>query len=114
MAMYFVLWVCIGKIEGSSDFVKTKGTKFMKNEKAFYLNGFNAYWLMYMASDPQTRQKVSNVFSRASKYGMNVARTWAFSDSGDRPLQISPGNYSQDVFKVHCNIYSYIFYFCVT
>ncbi|KAL8472307.1 hypothetical protein ACS0TY_029503 [Phlomoides rotata] len=97
LALYFVLCLCV---VGTSDFVKTKGTKFVKNEKAFYFNGFNAYWLMYMASDNQTRHKVSNVFSRASKYGMNVARTWAFSDAaGDRPLQISPGNYSQDVFK---------------
>ncbi|KAL1540771.1 mannan endo-1,4-beta-mannosidase [Salvia divinorum] len=84
---------------GGGGFVKTKGKKFIKNGKAFFLNGFNSYWLMYMASDPSTRAKVSEAFAKASKYGMNVARTWAFNDGGSKPLQASPGSYNQDMFK---------------
>ncbi|TQD92856.1 hypothetical protein C1H46_021526 [Malus baccata] len=70
------------------------------NGKPFYRNGFNAYWMMYMASDPSTRDKVTSAFQQASKYGMNVARTWGFNDGGtDTPLPTSPGSYNEDTFK---------------
>ncbi|KAL3838704.1 hypothetical protein ACJIZ3_023295 [Penstemon smallii] len=82
-----------------NSFVKTKGTYFVKNGRPLYFNGFNAYWLMYVASNPSTRDKVRITFKRASQYGMNVARTWAFSDGGNLPLQISPGNYNEAMFK---------------
>ncbi|KAG6786966.1 hypothetical protein POTOM_008587 [Populus tomentosa] len=81
-------------------FAKTNGTHFVVNNKALYLNGFNAFWMMYMSSDPSTRSKVTSAFQQASEYGMNIARTWAFSDGGnDKPLQISPGIYNEDMFK---------------
>ncbi|KAL0430417.1 UNVERIFIED_CONTAM: Mannan endo-1,4-beta-mannosidase 4 [Sesamum radiatum] len=54
---------------------------------------------MYMASDPSTRVKVSDTFAQAAKYGMNVARTWAFSDGGYRALQTAPGSYNEDMFE---------------
>ncbi|ERN03202.1 mannan endo-1,4-beta-mannosidase 7 [Amborella trichopoda] len=82
-----------------SGFVKTKGIHFIVNGSPFYVNGFNAYWLMQMASDPSTRGKVTSVFQQASSYGLTVARTWAFSDGGYRPLQISPGSYNEDMFN---------------
>ncbi|KAK4480084.1 hypothetical protein RD792_013141 [Penstemon davidsonii] len=82
-----------------NSFVKTKGTHFVKNGRPLYFNGFNAYWLMYVASNPSTRDKVKITFERASQYGMNVARTWAFSDGGNLPLQISPGSYNEVMFK---------------
>lgn len=101
LAICFVLAaLLIIAYSSEASFVKTRGTKFTKNERPFYFNGFNAYWLMYMASDPSTRYKVTHAFSEASKCGMNVARTWAFSDGGYRALQTSPGNYDEDVFKV--------------
>ncbi|KAI8573349.1 hypothetical protein RHMOL_Rhmol01G0270200 [Rhododendron molle] len=54
-----------------------------------------------MASDPATRAKVTNTFQQASKEGMNIARTWAFSDGGsDRPLQSSPGTCNPHTFQV--------------
>ncbi|KAI3472866.1 hypothetical protein Pfo_031123 [Paulownia fortunei] len=87
----------IAYVEGS--FVKTRGSKFLRNGRPFYFNGFNAYWLMYMASDPSTRYKVTDTFFQASRYGMNVARAWVFSDGGYRALQTSPGNYNEDVFR---------------
>ncbi|PIN11252.1 Mannan endo-1,4-beta-mannosidase [Handroanthus impetiginosus] len=80
-------------------FVGTRGSQFVMKGRPFYFNGFNAYWLMYMASDPSTRDKVTDKFGQASKYGMNVARTWAFSDGGYRALQTSPGVYNEDMFK---------------
>ncbi|KAF3320662.1 hypothetical protein FCM35_KLT14796 [Carex littledalei] len=52
-----------------------------------------------MASDPSDRSKVSDTFAEASKLGVNVIRTWAFSDGGYRPLQVSPGSYNEQMFK---------------
>ncbi|KAL0463372.1 UNVERIFIED_CONTAM: putative mannan endo-1,4-beta-mannosidase 9 [Sesamum latifolium] len=80
-------------------FVGTRGSQFVMNGRPFYFNGFNSYWLMYMASDPSTRLKVSNTFAQAAKSGMNVGRTWAFSDGGYRALQTAPGSYNEDMFK---------------
>ncbi|KAK7337612.1 hypothetical protein VNO77_18195 [Canavalia gladiata] len=81
-------------------FVQRSGTNFILNNKHFYFNGFNAYWLMYMASDPSTRPKVTEILQQASNHGLNVARTWAFSDGGVyRALQLSPGSYDERVFR---------------
>ncbi|CAK7348576.1 unnamed protein product [Dovyalis caffra] len=78
--------------------LKKNGIHFVMNNKPLYSNGFNGYWMMYMSSDPSTRTKVTSAFQQASKYGMNIARTWAFSDGGDdEPLQISPGSYDEDM-----------------
>ncbi|EHA8589425.1 Mannan endo-1,4-beta-mannosidase 1 [Cocos nucifera] len=69
------------------------------NGRPFYPNGFNAYWLMYMASDLAGRSKVSSAFQQASSHGMTVVRTWAFSDGGHKALQRSPGSYDESMFK---------------
>lgn len=73
----------------------------MLNGSPYYANGFNAYWLMILASDPSQRSKVSTAFQQASSHGLSVARTWAFSDAGVTPLQYSPGSYNEQMFKVH-------------
>lgn len=69
------------------------------NGKPFYLNGFNAYWMMIFAADPSTKSKVTDAFQEASKYGMNIARTWAFNEGDYKPLQSSPGTYDEEIFK---------------
>ncbi|XP_058179105.1 mannan endo-1,4-beta-mannosidase 7 [Rhododendron vialii] len=84
---------------GRDDFIRSRGTHFMLNGNPYYANGFNAYWLMYVASDPSQRNKVSSAFQQASSHGLSVARTWAFSDAGYRPLQHSPGAYNQQMFQ---------------
>ncbi|KAM7516229.1 hypothetical protein LguiA_005812 [Lonicera macranthoides] len=80
-------------------FITTRGVHFMLNGSPYYANGFNAYWLMYVASDPSQRPKVSAAFKEASSHGLTVARTWAFSDGGYSPLQYAPGSYNQQMFK---------------
>lgn len=85
----------------SGGFVRTSGTHFVVNGRPLYTNGFNAYWLMYMASDLSDRSKVSDTFAEASNLGVNLIRTWAFSDGGYRPLQVSPGSYNEQMFKVY-------------
>lgn len=92
---------CEAAVDGvvGSGFARTSGTRFVVDQKPLYLNGFNAYWMMYMASDRSSRDKVTTAFQEAAKSGMNIARTWAFSDGGYRALQISPGVYDEDTFK---------------
>ncbi|KAL1569491.1 Mannan endo-1,4-beta-mannosidase 7 [Salvia divinorum] len=80
-------------------FIRSKGVHFMLNGAPFYANGFNAYWLMYEAADPSQRPKVSAAFRQAAAHGLTVARTWAFSDGGYRPLQSYPGSYNDQMFK---------------
>ncbi|KAK9057739.1 hypothetical protein SSX86_022577 [Deinandra increscens subsp. villosa] len=80
-------------------FVEISAHQFVVDGKPMYFNGFNAYWLMCMACDPSTKTKVSDVFQQASKIGMNIVRTWGFSDGCSKPLQISPGVYNEDMFK---------------
>ncbi|KAI3993331.1 hypothetical protein MKX01_010074 [Papaver californicum] len=64
-------------------FVRARGTRFMVNRKPLYLNGFNAYWLMSMASEPSSdKGKVMMVL--LTKY---------------KPSQSSPGSYNEDTFK---------------
>jgi mannan endo-1,4-beta-mannosidase len=76
----------------------------MVGGRPFYSNGFNAYWLMYMASNPGDRSKVIDTLDQASRLGATLIRTWAFNDGGsNRPLQISPGVYNEDTFLVRIN-----------
>ncbi|KAF5464058.1 hypothetical protein F2P56_014169 [Juglans regia] len=86
-------------VEAGDGFIRTRGIHFLLNGNPYYANGFNAYWLMYVASDPSQRPKVSAAFREASSHGLTVARTWAFSDGGYRPLQYSPGSYNEQMFK---------------
>ncbi|KAI3667163.1 hypothetical protein L6452_42212 [Arctium lappa] len=83
----------------NGSFAEARMHHFMANGKPLYFNGFNAFWLMCMASDPSTKAKVTDAFKQASKLGMNVVRTWAFSDGCRKPLQTSPGCYNEDMFK---------------
>ncbi|KAK9285646.1 hypothetical protein L1049_024844 [Liquidambar formosana] len=87
------------QVEAGDGFIRTRGVHFLLNGSPYYANGFNAYWLMYVASDPSQRHKVSAAFREASSHGLTVARTWAFSDGGYRPLQYSPGSYNEQMFK---------------
>ncbi|GAA0144346.1 hypothetical protein LIER_04821 [Lithospermum erythrorhizon] len=84
----------------SSGFVQTRGTRFLLNKSPFLFNGFNSYWMMHIAANPNERYKVSNVFRDAVAAGLTVCRTWAFSDGGGgEALQISPGVYNEQVFQ---------------
>ena len=87
-------------LNNNAGFVRTQGSRFVLNGSPFLFNGFNSYWLMHVASEPAERYKVSEVFRDASAAGLSVCRTWAFSDGGDRALQISPGTYDERVFQV--------------
>ncbi|KEH43148.1 putative mannan endo-1,4-beta-mannosidase [Medicago truncatula] len=105
LLMYFLVSLVIvqhgngQRVNVGAGFVQRKGTHFILNGKPYYLNGFNSYWLMTMASDPSTRVKVTSNFQQASQHGLNVGRTWAFNDGDSKPLQISPGSYDENVFK---------------
>ncbi|CAD5181733.1 unnamed protein product [Musa acuminata subsp. malaccensis] len=99
-----LLWTLLAsrdsRAHGDTGFVRTNMTHFLVNRRPFSLNGFNAYWLMYVASFPEEgRSMVSSAFQEASTHGLTLARTWAFRDGGYKPLQRSPGVYDEDMFQ---------------
>lgn len=95
----FLLFLALA-CEANSGFIGVKDSHFELNGSPFLFNGFNSYWLMHVAADPSERYKVTEVLKDASAAGLSVCRTWAFSDGGDRALQISPGVYDERVFQV--------------
>lgn len=96
-------------VEADDGFVKTRGVHLILNGSPLYANGFNAYWLMYIASDTSQRDKITSAFEEASKRGLTIGRTWAFSDGGYRPLQSSPGSYNEQTFQVFFLSFSWLF-----
>eukprot|EP01018_Ginkgo_biloba_P031702 Gb_04336 [translate_table: standard] len=97
----------MGNSTSASGMVQKRGVQFVLNGSPFYVNGFNAYWLMVYAAanDPKTpaenlRSKVSQLLREAAAAGLTVGRTWAFNDgSGWNALQTSPGIYDERVFR---------------
>ncbi|OEL15289.1 Mannan endo-1,4-beta-mannosidase 4 [Dichanthelium oligosanthes] len=86
--------------KAAAGLVGVDGTQFVVDGgKTIYFSGFNAYWLMLVASDPARRGQVQAAFRQASEHGLNLARTWAFSDGGETPLQSSPGVYDEAMFQ---------------
>ncbi|KAJ6747844.1 hypothetical protein OIU74_030163 [Salix koriyanagi] len=88
-------------------FVSTNSTQFViiddgagGGESAFYVNGWNSYWLMMESVWSPSRPKVSEMLKRGAQMGLTVCRTWAFSDGrGGNALQVSPGLFNERVFR---------------
>ncbi|XP_057537563.1 mannan endo-1,4-beta-mannosidase 6-like [Amaranthus tricolor] len=70
------------------------------HDQLMYVNGWNSYWLMEESVWGPSRSKVSKMLKKGAEMGLNVCRTWGFSD-GPRPtsLQISPGVFNERVLK---------------
>lgn len=107
LCMALLVSVCEARVHRGkgSGFVRTKGPNFVLNGSPFLFNGFNAYWMMNVATDPSERMKVTQVLQDAANAGLSVCRTWAFADGGDKALQISPGAYDERVFQVSTNMF---------
>ncbi|TXG52193.1 hypothetical protein EZV62_021362 [Acer yangbiense] len=95
--VFFILMLI--QVKAEDGFMRTRGVQLMLNGAPFYANGFNSYWLMYMGANPSMKNKVSSAFQQAKDHGLSMARTWAFSDGGDSPLQYSPGSYNEQMFQ---------------
>ncbi|XP_058217192.1 mannan endo-1,4-beta-mannosidase 6-like [Rhododendron vialii] len=85
--------------DGAWTMVQTKGNQFVVYGQAFYVNGFNTYWLMEFAVEQSTRGKVNEVFQQVSAVGLTVCRTWAFNDGQGQALQKSASVYDDEVFQ---------------
>lgn len=101
------IYMCFGDLradfsyfqEPNWGFVQRNGTQFMVDDKAFYINGWNSYWLMDHAVDEFTRPRVRAMLQAGAKMGLTVCRTWAFNDGAYNALQISPGKFDERVFR---------------
>ncbi|XP_078165756.1 mannan endo-1,4-beta-mannosidase 6-like [Carex rostrata] len=78
-------------------FIGRNSTRFvdLSTGEPVYLNGWNSYWLLSAGS----HSAVSEMLKRGRGMGMGVCRTWAFSDGGPTPLQISPGRFDETMFQ---------------
>ncbi|KAG4967733.1 hypothetical protein AAZX31_12G107200 [Glycine max] len=85
--------------EAELAFVERNGTQFMVDGKAFYINGWNSYWLMVQSVDEYSRPKVREMLRAGAKMGLTVCRTWAFNDGDYNALQSSPGVFNEQAFK---------------
>ena len=99
-ASFLLLFLAASAGAAGLELVRVDGTHFVVGGKTVYFSGFNAYWLMLVASDPARRGQVVAAFRQAAGHGLNLARTWAFSDGGDAPLQAAPGVYDEAMFQV--------------
>lgn len=90
LAMHFATW----------SFVMRLGSTLMLEGYPFYANGWNSYWLMVAAADESTRPRVDEILRGGAALGLTVCRTWAFNDGTYQALQMSPGNYNEQVFQV--------------
>lgn len=102
LLLLFLALTCEARVPRNANvgFIAVKGAHFELNGSPFLFNGFNSYWLMHVAAESSERYKVTEVLKDGSAAGLSVCRTWAFSDGGDRALQISPGVYDERVFQV--------------
>ncbi|CAH9114063.1 unnamed protein product [Cuscuta epithymum] len=85
--------------ETKLNFVERNGTQFFVDGKAFYVNGWNSYWLMDHAVDEGRRPRIRAILQAGAKMGLTVCRTWAFNDGTYNALQLSPGIYDESVFR---------------
>lgn len=93
-------------------FIGRNSTRFvdLSTGEPVYVNGWNSYWLLSAGS----HSAVSEMLSRGRGMGMGVCRTWAFSDGGPTPLQISPGRFDETLFQVFFVFvfFSTLYYHC--
>jgi mannan endo-1,4-beta-mannosidase len=86
--------------EAKFGFVGRNGTHFVLDGGAFYINGWNSYWLMDHAVDEYSRPRIRAMLKAGANMGLTVCRTWAFNDGAYNSLQISPGQFDERVFQV--------------
>ncbi|GLT64195.1 hypothetical protein SLA2020_367030 [Shorea laevis] len=82
-------------------FVERNGSQFMLDGRAFYINGWNSFWLMEQAVDEYSRPRVRAMLHAGAMMGLTVCRTWAFNDGAYNALQLSPGRFDERVFQVY-------------
>lgn len=81
----------------ATGFVTRVGTRLMLDNKTFYFNGTNQYYLFY-----KSHAMVDEVLEDAAALGLKVMRTWGFCDGkyqGAYCFQPSPGVYDEPTFR---------------
>ncbi|GMH38711.1 hypothetical protein BSKO_06595 [Bryopsis sp. KO-2023] len=87
------------------DFVQRAGTRFVISREDecenFYFTGTNNYYLMLRAADELGRCEVVEVLDKSQELGINVIRTWGFSEGPLewRSLQPAPGEYDEATWR---------------
>lgn len=82
-------------------FVERNGTHFVVDGRIFYVNGWNSYWMMDHAVSMYSKPRIKQILRAGAKMGLTVCRTWAFNDGDYNALQVSPGQFNEEVFRVN-------------
>lgn len=86
--MHFIhslLLSAVAAIPLASDFITVKGIQFVKHGEEFYFSGANTYYLFYAKPND-----VDALFADAKSIGLQVIRTWAWSDGETTMPAVTP------------------------
>ncbi|GAQ82980.1 Glycoside hydrolase [Klebsormidium nitens] len=92
-----LLSVWAGSAAADLAMVTRSGRTFYAGSSKFVVHGGNFFPAMMVCSYGD-RAQVSNVLTSAASLGLNVLRTWAFSD-GPGKLQTAPGQFNEQTFR---------------
>ena len=110
--------VLTASADATGDFVYADGTHFMCNGKTFYVSGCNSYDLFTLGdgSSDYSLDAIENQYMYKSQIdermqqmadnGVNVVRTWGFSNESWHGFEQSPGQYNEAEFM----LFDYIMY----
>ena len=79
--------------------VQKRGNQSVVNDKPFYVNEFNTYWLMVFVVNQSTKEKVNEVFQQAVSVDLVVCWTWVFNGDHWRAFRKSLSIYVEEVLK---------------
>lgn len=103
---------------GQQDFVSTEGTHFVCGDKAFYVSGCNSYDLFTLGDGSSDyslwaiennymyKSQIDERMQQMADNGVNVVRTWGFSNESWHGFEQSPGQYNEAQFM----LFDYIMY----
>jgi hypothetical protein len=64
---------------------------------------------MVQSIEDNTRPRMFAVMMAAAALGLTVCRTWAFNDATYQALQISPGNFDENIFQASICLSVFVF-----
>ena len=79
--------------------VQKRGNQSVVNDKPFYVNEFNTYWLMVFVVNQSTKEKVNEVFQQAVSVDLVVCWTWVFNGDHWRAFRKFLSIYVEEVLK---------------
>lgn len=91
--MRYLIFLILVFICVEPNFIKTKGTKLILNNKSFYYSGNNCYYLNFRGE-----RATNYLYEASNKFHSKVVRTWAFRAIGALDGSLETVSPSADVY----------------